>query len=31
MTVRLYNLKKGDVIKYQLLELRRAPEDDDEE
>jgi hypothetical protein len=30
-TVRLYELKKGDIIKYQTLELRRAPEGDEEE
>jgi hypothetical protein len=30
MTVRLHGLKKGDVLKYQLLELRRAPEGDEE-
>ena len=27
-TVRLHRVKKGDIIKYQLLELRRAPEAD---
>lgn len=26
-TVRLHRIKKGDIIKYQLLELRRAPEE----
>jgi hypothetical protein len=29
-TVRLHRIKKGDIIKYQLLELRRAPEEDEE-
>ena len=28
MTVRLHKVKKGDIIKYQLLELRRAPDED---
>jgi len=28
--VRLNRIKKGDIIKYQLLELRRAPEEDEE-
>lgn len=26
MTVRLTRIKKGDIIKYSLLELRRSPE-----
>lgn len=29
--VRLNRIKKGDIIKYSLLELRRAPEGDEEE
>jgi hypothetical protein len=28
VTVRLHKIKKGDIIKYQLLELRRAPDED---
>jgi len=28
VTVRLHKVKKGDIIKYQLLELRRAPDED---
>jgi len=26
--VRMFHLKKGDVIKFEMLELRRAPEED---
>ena len=28
--VRFYKIKKGDTIKFSLLELRRTPEDDEE-
>jgi len=28
VTVRLHKIKKGDIIKYQTLELRRAPDED---
>jgi hypothetical protein len=31
MTVRLERIKKGDIIKYSLIELRRAPAEDEEE
>lgn len=27
MTVRLHKIKKGDIIKYQLLELRRSADE----
>ncbi len=27
--VRLYRLKKGDIVKYGLMELRRAPDEDE--
>ena len=27
--VRLYHLKKGDILKYELLELRRSPGEDE--
>jgi hypothetical protein len=29
--VRLYRLKKGDIVKYGLMELRRAPAEDEPE
>jgi len=29
-TIRLFGLKKGDIVKYQTLELRRAPDGDEE-
>jgi len=31
MTVKLHGIKKGDIIKFSLLELRRAPEGDKQE
>lgn len=30
-TVRLHGLKKGDILKFELLELRRAPEGSEED
>jgi len=27
--IRLYHLKKGDILKYELLELRRSPGEDE--